>query len=88
MTFGLLGDREAVVDPAHRQDADRAARAVNQLDVRRQHVLQAEAIDGVGVAAADLHDAIVPAGVGEAINLFGSFGDQFWISEFVYISHR
>ena len=52
-----------------------------------QHIFQAEAVDGVSVAAANLHDAVVPAGIREAMNLFGSFGDQFWISEFVYISH-
>jgi len=39
------------------------------------------------VAAANLHDAIVPARIGEAIDLLGSFRDQLRVPEFVYISH-
>src|SRR5581483_7923488 len=49
----------AVVDPAHRDDAHRAAGPVHQFDGRRQHVLDAVAVDGVGVAAAHLHELVV-----------------------------
>ena len=62
ITSGRSGQREAVVDPAHGQHADRAARAVDQLDVGGQHVLEAEAVDRVGVPAAHLHEAVVPPG--------------------------
>ena len=51
-----LGQGHAVVDPAHRQDADRAARPVHQLDGIRQHLLDAVAEDRVGMPAAHLHD--------------------------------
>ena len=51
---------EPVVDAAHGQHADRTAGAVDQLDVGRQQILQAEAIDGVSVAAAHFHEAVVP----------------------------
>ena len=53
---GLLGDGDAIVDAAHRQHADRAAGAVHQLDLLRQHALDAVAEDRMGVAAADFHD--------------------------------
>ena len=60
ITFGSLRHGEAVVDAAHGEHADRAARTVDQFDVVGEQVLQAEAVDGVGVAAADLHEAVVP----------------------------
>ena len=59
MTSRILGDGKAVVDPAHGQHAHRTARTVHQFDVRRQQILQAEAIDGVGVAAAHFHEAVM-----------------------------
>ena len=65
ITPSLLGDRDAVVDPAHRDHADRAAGAVHQLDVVRQVVLHAIAVDGVGVPAAHLHELVVPAGLAQ-----------------------
>ena len=45
------------------------ARPVNQLDVRRQQILEPEAVDRVRVPAAHLHDAVVPARVGEPADL-------------------
>ena len=56
ITPGCVGDGDAVVDASHRQHADRAARAVHQLDLLRQHALDAVAEDRVRVAAAHLHD--------------------------------
>ena len=53
---GVLGDGDGVVDPAHRDHAHRAARAVHQLDAVGQHVLDAVAVDRVGVPAAHLHE--------------------------------
>ncbi len=64
---GRLGDRDGVVDPAHRDHADRAARAVHQLHRRGQDVLDPVPVDGVGVAAAHLHELEVVAA--------GEFGD-------------
>ena len=55
-----LGNREAVVDAPRRQHADRAAGAVNELDVFGQDVAQAVTVDRMGVAAADFHDAVMP----------------------------
>ena len=56
ITCGLLGDGDAIVDPPHRQDADRAPRPVHQLDLFGQHTLDPIAKDRMGVAAADFHD--------------------------------
>ena len=53
---------KAVVDAAHRQHAHRASRPMYQFDVRRQQIFQSETIDGMRVAAAHLHEAIMPSG--------------------------
>ena len=86
-SVGLVGDGEAVVDAAHGKHAHGAAGAVDQLDVFGEDVFEAEAIDGVGVAAADFHDAVVARGIGETANFFRGPGDEFGIAEFIYIAH-
>ena len=65
---GRLGDRDGVVDAAHRDHAHRAARPVHQLDLLGQHVLDAVAVDGVRVAAAHLHEleVVVAGELGDA----------------------
>ena len=55
-----LGDGDAIVDAAHRQHADRAARPVHQFDLLRQHALDAVAEDRVRMAAAHFHDVDRP----------------------------
>src|SRR5208337_4579193 len=49
-------DGQRLVDQLERRNADRAAGAVNHLDARREHLVDAVPDDGVGLAAADLHD--------------------------------
>ena len=56
VTSGVLGERDRVVDAAHRDHADRAARPVHELDLGREQVLEPVAVDRVRVPAADLHD--------------------------------
>ena len=46
------------IEPRHREHAHRAARAVNQAHVARQQILDAVAENGMGVAAAKLHQMI------------------------------
>ena len=53
---GPRGDLDRLVDHLERRDADRAARAVDQRDLRRQQLVDAELDDRVGLAAADLHE--------------------------------
>ena len=48
-------DRNRIVYTTHRQDANRAAGAVDQVNVARQHILDPMFVDRVGVAAAHLH---------------------------------
>ena len=68
--IGLRCERQTIVDAAHGKNANRAARPVNQFDVGREQILQAETINGVGVAAAHFHEAIVAIGIGERANFF------------------
>ena len=63
ITSGCARHRDAVVDAAHRDHADRAAGPVHELDVRRQQVVDAVLVDRVRVPAAHLHDLVVAAGV-------------------------
>ena len=67
----VAGDRDAVVDPAHRDHADRAAGAVDELDVGGQQVVDPVLVDRVGVAAADLHHLVVAARLDRGEDLAG-----------------
>lgn len=51
------GNLNAGVDAPHRQDAHRAAGTMNKFDVLRQQLVEPEFKNGMGMAAADLHDA-------------------------------
>ena len=53
-----------------------------------QQVLQAEAIDGVRVAAADFHEAVMPAGIGQAADLVGGACDQPGLAKLVDEFHE
>src|SRR5579883_529862 len=57
--FARNGD--GVVDTPHWEDADRTAWSVDHIDVGRQDILNAVFVDGVRMAAADLHDLEVAA---------------------------
>ena len=56
--LGPLRERDRVVLAAHRDHADGAAWPVDELDVVGEQVLDAVLVDGVGVAAADLHQLV------------------------------
>ena len=83
MTLGSCAMDKAVVDAAHGQHAHRAAGAVDQLDILRENIFQAEAIDGMGVAAADFHDAVMTIGIGQTPDFFRSLGDDFGFAKFI-----
>ena len=53
---GHVGQSHAVVNASHRQNTNRAAGAMDQLDPVRQHCLDTVSEDGVRVASADFHD--------------------------------
>ncbi len=72
-----------VVDASHGQHAHRAARTMHQLDVGRQQILQPEAIDGVGVAAAHFHETVLPLRISQPADLIGGLRDDAGVAEFV-----
>ena len=79
----LVGDRDAVVDAPHRDHADRAARAVHELDVRGQQVVDAVLVDRVRVAAADLHELVVAARLDGGEDLAGQHPAELGVAELV-----
>ena len=58
-----LGEADRHVEPAGGQHADRTAGAMHHLDIGGQQILDAIAEDGMGVAAAELHQPIAPAAI-------------------------
>ena len=54
-----------------------------QLDVGRQQVGEAEAVDGVGVAAAHLHDPVVAGRIGQTADFVARLPDERGIAELV-----
>ena len=83
ITPGLVGDRDAVVDAPHRDHAHRAARAVHELDVRRQQVVDAVLVDRVGVPAAHLHDLVVAARLDRGEDLARQRPPELGVAELV-----
>src|SRR6185295_3605992 len=78
-----LRHRDPVVHSAHRDHAHRAPGAVDQLDVLRQEVVHPVLINGVGVAAADLHHLVLPAGLDDGTDLRRERAPQIGIAVFV-----
>jgi hypothetical protein len=60
---------------------------VDQLDVFRKYVFQAEAIDGMSMSAADFHHSVVVFRAGEAANFFCCLRNQFGFAELIDESH-
>ena len=77
-----------VVDPAHRDDAHRAAGAVDELDVRGQQIVDAVLVDRVCVAAADLHYLVVATRLDGGEDLGCERAPQLGVAVFVHESHR
>ena len=80
-------DSQRIVNAPHGKNANRTSGAVNQFDICRQNIFQTEAIDGVGVSAADFHKPVVPIRIGQPSNFVGGLGDQFRIAKFVHVFH-
>src|SRR5207344_1365481 len=84
---GVAGDRDAIVDAAHRDHADRAPRAVHELHVGRQQVVDAVLVDRVRVPAAHLHDLVVAARVDRRGDLRRDGAPQLGVTELVDVLH-
>src|SRR5262249_55470256 len=75
-------------NPTHWQHAHGTAGAMNQLDVGRQQIGKREAIDRVGVAAADLHDSVPASWVDQRAYLGRRLADERRIAELVHVFHE
>ena len=83
ITPSSCGDRDPVVDAAHRDHAHRAAGAVHELDVGRQQVVDPVLVDRVRVAAAHLHHLVVAAGLDQRQDLAGHGAAELGVAELV-----
>src|SRR6185503_5004852 len=84
---GLAGDRDAVVHAAHRDHADRAPGAVDELDVGREQVVDAVLVDRMRMAAADLHELVVAARLDGGQDLGREHAPQLGVAELVDVPH-
>ena len=80
------GDLQRLVNQFERRDADRAAGAVDERDLLGQQFIDAELDDGMGLAAADLHEGPGPGG--DAGDLARELLRGFAIAVFVEVFHR
>ena len=75
------------VDAPDGQHAHRAAGPVHHHHVGRQQVLHAVARDGVGVAAAELHEVVGAAGVRRLRDARGDGARELPVAELVHVLH-
>ncbi len=78
-------DRDGLVDQFQRGDAHRAARPVDQLDLRREHLVQAVLDDGMRLATADFHNH--PGSGHKGMNLVQNTSHQCYVPILVEIFH-
>lgn len=80
-----LRDRVRAVDRLERGHAHRAARAMDELDLGREHLVEAVAQDRVGLTAADLHDHVRARG--GAADLIDERRGRVGVAIFVEVLH-
>lgn len=56
---------------------------MDEFDIVRKNVFQAEAINGMGVPAANFHHAVMAAAFGQTANLVGRRVDYLGIAKFI-----
>ncbi len=83
----LRGHGDRLIDTGHGQDAHRAARAVDEAQIGRHQVLDAIAEDGVGVASAELHQAVLARRLGLGGNGVRQAAREPLVAEFVDVLH-
>ena len=83
--IGLRGNRQRLVDHCQRGDTDGATRAVDQLDLLWQQLVNAVADDRMGLPAADFHDG--PRASGDAVDLVKETACQVGIAKFIQVLH-
>ncbi len=82
---GLRGNRQSLVNQFERRDADGTAGTVDHLDAGGQHLVDAVANDGMGLAAADFHD--LPWARGDLVNLARHALGDFAVAELGEVLH-
>src|SRR6185437_366069 len=80
----FMREGDAIVDAPHRDHTYGTARAVDQLDVRGQQIVDAVLVDRVSVPAAHLHDLVVTVGIDRGEDLPGDRSAELRISELVH----
>src|SRR5271154_5781382 len=84
---GLRGERQTIINTTHGKNANGATGTVNEFHIGRKQVFQTEAVDGMRMAAAYFHDAIMPLRIGEPPDFLAGFTDEFRSSKFVHELH-
>src|SRR5271166_5619729 len=81
------GESDSVIDPPHREHADRATGTVDHAQIGRQQVLDAIARDRVGVAAAELHERIAALRLHFSGDRRGKVAGERAVTVFIDIFH-
>ena len=84
---GAHGELDGVIDAAGGQHTDGAARAVHQLHIGGKQIFEAVTRNGVGVAAAEFHELVVPARFGVMGDFGGDIPRQAAVAVFVHMFH-
>ena len=86
MQFRHLAQAERHIALGIQHISDQELR-IAEFDVRGQQIFEAEAVNGVGVASANLHETIMTPGIREAADFVGGSGDALRLAKFVYKFH-
>ena len=84
----LFRQFQRIVDAAHGEHADRAAGAMHEIHVLRHQLVYAIAEDRMRMAAAELHDVVVPGRMCLALDRRGKPLGQLAVAELVDVFHR
>jgi len=82
-----MSDCDRVVHPTHGDDAHGTSRPVDEFDSLGEHLLDAVAVDGVCVTAADLHELELSS-LGEHGDVLQQHARRRRIPVLVHESHR
>jgi hypothetical protein len=83
----LNAQTDSIIDPAHRDDTNRAARSMDKGDVLRQIVFNTVFIYGVRMAATYFHESIMATRFGQSCNVGCQISGEVSISKLVYKPH-
>ncbi len=76
-----------IIHATHWDYAHWATRTVYEFDRLGQEVSEAVAVDGVGMASADLHELTMRLGGGEPFDFAEDFLGGDWVAKFINVFH-